>query len=68
MAIRTLLTIEQYNALEDPPGVRYELDRGELFVTQSPVPGTISLAEIFTGGSMSGSRSTTWGKSFMQSV
>ena len=38
MAIRTLLTIEQYNALEDPPGVRYELDRGELFVTPSPVP------------------------------
>ncbi len=38
MATKTLLTIEQYNALNEPVGVRYELDRGELIVTPSPVP------------------------------
>ena len=38
MATKTLLTIGQYNALEEPVGVRYELDRGELIVTPSPVP------------------------------
>src|SRR5208282_5970091 len=38
MATKTLLTIEQYNALDEPVGVRYELDRGELIVTPSPVP------------------------------
>jgi Uma2 family endonuclease len=38
MATKTLLTIGQYNALEEPAGVRYELDRGELIVTPSPVP------------------------------
>ena len=38
MATKTLLTIEQYNALDEPVGVRYELDRGDLIVTPSPVP------------------------------
>ena len=38
MATKTLLTIEQYNALEEPTGVRYELDRGELVVTPSLMP------------------------------
>src|SRR5579872_2235563 len=38
MATKTLLTVEQYNALEEPAGVRYELDRGELIVTPSPMP------------------------------
>ncbi len=38
MATKTLLTIDQYNALEEPAGVRYELDRGELIVTPSPAP------------------------------
>jgi len=38
MATKTLLTIEQYNALDEPVGVRYELDRGELIATPSPVP------------------------------
>ena len=38
MATKTLLTIEQYNALDEPAGVRYELDRGELIVTPSPAP------------------------------
>ena len=38
MATKTLLTIEQYNALEEPAGLRYELDRGELIVTPSPAP------------------------------
>ena len=36
MATKTLLTIDGYNALEEPAGVRYELDRGELIVTPSP--------------------------------
>lgn len=38
MATKTLLTIDGYNALEEPAGVRYELDRGELVVTPSPMP------------------------------
>lgn len=38
MATKTLLTIGQYSALDEPVGVRYELDRGELIVTPSPVP------------------------------
>ena len=38
MATKTLLTLEQYSALDEPVGVRYELDRGELIVTPSPVP------------------------------
>ena len=38
MATKTLLTIEQYSALDEPVGVRYELDRGDLIVTPSPVP------------------------------
>jgi len=36
MATRTLLTIADYLALEEPVGVRYELNRGELVVTPSP--------------------------------
>ncbi len=35
MATKTLLTIEQYTALEEPVGVRYELSEGELIVTPS---------------------------------
>jgi Uma2 family endonuclease len=35
MATQTLLTIEQYAALEEPVGVRYELSEGELIVTPS---------------------------------
>ena len=38
MATKTLLTIGEYNAMVEPVGVRYELDRGELIVTPSPVP------------------------------
>jgi hypothetical protein len=38
MATKTLLTIGQNSALEEPVGVRYELDRGELIVTSSPAP------------------------------
>jgi Uma2 family endonuclease len=38
MATKTLLTIEEYNAMVEPVGARYELDRGELIVTPSPVP------------------------------
>jgi len=38
MATKTLLTLAQYSALDEPVGVRYELDRGELIVTPSAVP------------------------------
>jgi len=33
MATKTLLTVEQYAALDEPVGVRYELSEGELIVT-----------------------------------
>jgi len=35
MATRTLLTVEDYAALEEPAGVRYELSEGELIVSPS---------------------------------
>jgi Uma2 family endonuclease len=35
MATKTLLTVEEYSALEEPEGVRYELSNGELIVTPS---------------------------------
>ena len=35
MATKTLLTIEDYAALEEPSGVRYELSEGDLIVTPS---------------------------------
>ncbi|MFZ0960529.1 MAG: Uma2 family endonuclease [Terriglobia bacterium] len=35
MATKTLLSIEQYAALDEPAGVRYELSLGELIVTPS---------------------------------
>src|SRR5208283_473624 len=38
MATKTLLTVGQYSALDEPVGVRYELDRGELIATPSPAP------------------------------
>jgi hypothetical protein len=37
MAIRTLMSIEQYDALPEKEGVKYELNEGEL-VTVSPSP------------------------------
>ncbi len=37
MAIKTLLTVEQFAALDEPPGLRHELSNGELIVTP---PGT----------------------------
>lgn len=36
MATRTLLTITDYAALDEPAGVRYELSEGELIVSPSP--------------------------------
>ena len=36
MATKTLLTINDYLALEEPEGVRYELSEGELIVRPSP--------------------------------
>ena len=35
MATNTLLTVEEYAALQEPEGVRYELSEGELIVTPS---------------------------------
>ncbi len=35
MATKTLLTVEDYVALDEPAGVRYELSEGELIVTPS---------------------------------
>jgi len=35
MATKTLLTVEDYTALDEPEGVRYELNEGELIVTPS---------------------------------
>ena len=35
MATKTLLTVKDYAALEEPEGVRYELSEGELIVTPS---------------------------------
>jgi Uma2 family endonuclease len=35
MATKTLLTIADYVALEEPAGLRYELSEGELIVTPS---------------------------------
>jgi Uma2 family endonuclease len=35
MATRTLLTVQDYAALDEPPGVRYELSDGQLIVTPS---------------------------------
>jgi Uma2 family endonuclease len=35
MATKTLLTVQDYAALEEPAGVRYELSNGELIVTPS---------------------------------
>jgi Uma2 family endonuclease len=35
MATKTLLTVQDYAALEEPEGVRYELSNGELIVTPS---------------------------------
>ena len=35
MAVKTLLTVEEFAALREPEGVRYELSNGELIVTPS---------------------------------
>ncbi|MGH9398405.1 MAG: Uma2 family endonuclease [Terriglobia bacterium] len=38
MATKTLLTVKDYAALDEPEGVRYELSNGELIVTPSASP------------------------------
>ena len=38
MATKTLLTVKDYAALDEPEGVRYELSEGELIVTPSSSP------------------------------
>jgi len=35
MTTKTLLTVEDYAALDEPEGARYELSEGELIVTPS---------------------------------
>ena len=37
MGTKTLITAEQYAALDEPAGLRYELSKGELIVTPSPM-------------------------------
>ncbi len=37
MGVKTLLTVEGYLKLEEPPCTRYELSEGELIVTPSPI-------------------------------
>lgn len=49
MATRTFLTVEQYAALEEPGGVRYELSEGELIVTPSASAFHNELRDEFTG-------------------
>ncbi len=36
MGTKTLLTVADYAALDEPEGVRHELSEGELIVTPSP--------------------------------
>ena len=52
MATKTLLTIEQYAALDEPVGVRYELSEGELIVT----PSASYFHKTFATASMHGCR------------
>lgn len=49
MATKTLLTIQDYAALEEPPGVRYELSEGELVVTPSSTPFHNRIRDGFNG-------------------
>jgi len=49
MATRTLLNVEQYAALQEPEGVRYELSAGELIVTPSASAFHNDLRDEFTG-------------------
>jgi len=49
MASKTLLTVEQFAALHEPEGVRYELSRGELIVTPSPTALHNELRDEFNG-------------------
>lgn len=38
MSTKTMLTVRDYAALDEPPGARYELSNGELIVTPSSSP------------------------------
>ena len=49
MATKTLLTVEEYAALEEPEGVRYELSEGELIVTPSATYFHNELRDEFNG-------------------
>jgi Uma2 family endonuclease len=49
MATKTLLTIPDYAALDEPPGVRYELSEGELIVTPSSTPFHNMIRDEFNG-------------------
>jgi Uma2 family endonuclease len=48
MASKSLLTAEQYAALDEPEGVRYELSDGELIVSTSPTGSHNDLRDEFT--------------------
>jgi Uma2 family endonuclease len=52
MATKTLLTVQDYAALDEPPGVRYELSNGELIVTPS--------ASLFHNETRDGFNSRLW--------
>ncbi len=49
MATKTLLTVEQYAALEEPEGARYELSEGELIVTPSASHFHNAIRDEFNG-------------------
>jgi Uma2 family endonuclease len=49
MATKTLLRVKDYAALDEPPGVRYELSNGELIVTPSASPFHNRIRDNFNG-------------------
>ena len=49
MATKTLLTVEGYAALDEPDGVRYELNEGELMVTPSSSAFHNEIRDDFSG-------------------
>src|SRR5215472_3193288 len=50
MATKTLLSLEDYVALDEPEGVRYELSGGELIATPSPNYFHNRMRDRLTGG------------------
>jgi len=50
MTNQTSITLDEYAALEEPEGSRYELSKGELIVHPRPVPATIRFATASVRG------------------